>query len=101
MAFLRTTFVILALACFSNLFAQKKDELSKLCDAEQHRIDMLDDKNDTSAGYQNISRVLENASDAQIVSSKQIGTWTVNNELLKDMCEMMRTGTGEIVWSTL
>lgn len=52
-------------------------------------------------GYQNISRVLENASDAQIVSSKQIGTWTVNNELLKDMCEMMRTGTGEIVWSTL
>jgi hypothetical protein len=52
-------------------------------------------------GYQNISRVLENASDAQIVSSKQIGTWTVNNELLKDMCEMMRTGSGEIVWSTL
>jgi hypothetical protein len=52
-------------------------------------------------GYQNISRVLENATDAQIVSSKQIGTWTVNNELLKDMCEMMRTGTGEIVWNKL
>jgi hypothetical protein len=52
-------------------------------------------------GYQNISKVLENATDAQIVSSKQIGTWTVNNELLKDMCEMMRTGNGEINWPIL
>lgn len=52
-------------------------------------------------GYQNISKVLENATDAQIVSSKQIGTWTVNNELLKDMCEMMRSGNGEISWPKL
>lgn len=52
-------------------------------------------------GYQNISRVLENATDAQIVSSKQIGTWTVNNELLKDMCEMMRAGNGDIDWPKL
>ncbi|MBL7812165.1 MAG: hypothetical protein JNL57_08075 [Bacteroidetes bacterium] len=52
-------------------------------------------------GYQNISRVLENATDAQIVSSKQIGTWTVNNVLLKDMNEMMRKGSGEIDWETL
>lgn len=52
-------------------------------------------------GYQNISRVLENATEAQIVSSKQIGTWTVNNELLKDMTEMMRSGNGDIDWPKL
>jgi hypothetical protein len=52
-------------------------------------------------GYLNIARVLDNASDAQIVSSKQVGTWTVNDVLLKDMCEMMRDGTGEVNWVTL
>ncbi len=52
-------------------------------------------------GYLNISKILDNASDAQIVSSKQVGTWTVNNVLLKDMCEMMRKGNGEIDWKTL
>lgn len=52
-------------------------------------------------GYLNISRVLDNASDAQIVSSKQVGTWTVNDILLKEMCEMMRKGSGEIDWKTL
>ncbi len=72
----------------------------------QNTIDVLTNNTKVAVlgscgGYQNISRVLENASDAQIVSSKQIGTWTVNNELLKDMCEMMRTGSGEIVWNTL
>jgi hypothetical protein len=52
-------------------------------------------------GFQNISRVLDNAAEAQIVSSKQIGTWTINNEILKEMNEMMRTGTGTIDWPTL
>ncbi len=52
-------------------------------------------------GYLNISKILDNASDAQIVSSKQVGTWTVNDILLKQMCEMMRTGTGEIDWKKL
>lgn len=52
-------------------------------------------------GYLNISRILDNASDAQIVSSKQVGTWTVNNVLLKDMTDMMRTGAGDIDWMKL
>lgn len=52
-------------------------------------------------GYLNIARILDNASDAQIVSSKQVGTWTVNDVLLKDMCEMMRDGTGELDWVKL
>lgn len=52
-------------------------------------------------GYLNISRILDNASDAQIVSSKQVGTWTVNNVLLKDMNEMMRLGSGEVNWVKL
>lgn len=52
-------------------------------------------------GYLNITRVLDNAAEAQIVSSKQVGTWTVNNVLLKDMTDMMRVGTGEIDWKVL
>jgi hypothetical protein len=55
-------------------------------------------------GYQNISRVLENAGDAQIVSSKQIGTRTVNDVLLKDMNEMLRKGEAfdwQVLWSRL
>ncbi len=52
-------------------------------------------------GYHNIASVLENASDAQIVSSKQIGTWTVNNILIKDMCEQIRTGNGSLDWQKL
>jgi len=43
-------------------------------------------------GYQNISRVLDQAAEAQIVSSKQIGTFTVNNVLLKDLSDMLREG---------
>jgi hypothetical protein len=43
-------------------------------------------------GYQNISRVLDQAADAQIVSSKQIGTFSVNNVLLKDLSDMLREG---------
>jgi len=52
-------------------------------------------------GYHNMAKVLENASDAQIVSSKQIGTWTVNNVLIKDMSDQMRTGDGGIDWKVL
>ncbi len=55
-------------------------------------------------GYQNISRVLENAGDAQIVSSKQIGTRTVNDVLLKDMNEMLRKGEPfdwQVLWNRL
>ena len=43
-------------------------------------------------GYQNISRVLDQAAEAQIVSSKQIGTFTVNNVLLKDLSDVLREG---------
>ncbi|MBS3913688.1 MAG: hypothetical protein KG003_04265 [Bacteroidetes bacterium] len=52
-------------------------------------------------GYLNISRILDNASDAQIVSSKQVGTWTVNNPLLKGMSETLRTGDGGLDWMKL
>lgn len=52
-------------------------------------------------GYLNISRVLDNATDAQIVSSKQVGTWTVNNVLMKDIADMIRNGNGEINWEKL
>ena len=52
-------------------------------------------------GYHNMASVLENASDAQIVSSKQIGTWTVNNVLIKDMSDQMRTGDGTLDWQKL
>lgn len=52
-------------------------------------------------GFNNITKVLDNASDAQIISSKQIGTWTVNNVLIKDLCEQMRTGTGAVNWPVL
>lgn len=55
-------------------------------------------------GYQNISRVLENAGDAQIVSSKQIGTRTVNDVLLKEMNEMLRKGEAydwQVLWNRL
>ncbi len=52
-------------------------------------------------GYHNMASVLENASDAQIVSSKQIGTWTVNNVLIKDMADQMRVGDGGIDWQEL
>lgn len=52
-------------------------------------------------GFNNISKVLDNASDAQIISSKQIGTWTVNNVLIKDLCEQMRSGDGSVNWPKL
>lgn len=52
-------------------------------------------------GYNNITNVLENASEAHIVSSKQIGSWTVNNPLCKEICEQLRNGNGELDWKKL
>lgn len=51
-------------------------------------------------GYQNISRVLDQAADAQIVSSKQIGTFTVNNVLLKELSDMLQQGK-DLNWNVL
>lgn len=51
-------------------------------------------------GYKNISHVLDRATDAQIISSKQIGTTSVNNVLIRDFTEMVRT-TKAIDWRKL
>ncbi len=52
-------------------------------------------------GYNNISKVLDYAPNAQIISSKQVGTMFVNNELIFTICEYIRTGKDlnwEVLW---
>ncbi|MCB9261968.1 MAG: hypothetical protein H6607_06305, partial [Flavobacteriales bacterium] len=52
-------------------------------------------------GYNNISKVLDYAPSAQIISSKQVGTMYVNNELIFTICEYIRTGKDlnwEVLW---
>jgi hypothetical protein len=63
MACVRTAIIIFALGFSGLLTAQKKDEFAKLCNAEQYRIDLLDGRNDTSAGY---------ASRAQFDRARQV-----------------------------
>lgn len=41
-------------------------------------------------GYHNLSEVLKRASDAHIISSKQIGTYIVNNHLLVDISKTIK-----------
>jgi hypothetical protein len=41
-------------------------------------------------GYHNLSEVLKRASDAHIISSKQIGTYIVNNQLLVDISKTIK-----------
>ncbi|MFT5513269.1 MAG: hypothetical protein ACI8SE_001675 [Bacteroidia bacterium] len=55
-------------------------------------------------GYNNISKVLDYAPNAQIITSKQVGTLYVNNELIFTICETIRKGEDlnwEIVWPTV
>lgn len=51
-------------------------------------------------GYNNISKVLDYSPNAQIITSKQVGTMFVNNELIFSICETLRTGK-DIEWETL
>lgn len=51
-------------------------------------------------GYNNISQVLKYSPDAQIISSKQIGTMMVNDRLCLELNEVIRKGQ-DIVWDNL
>jgi hypothetical protein len=51
-------------------------------------------------GYNNISQVLKYSPDAQIISSKQIGTMLVNDRLCLELNEVIRKGQ-DIVWDNL
>jgi hypothetical protein len=51
-------------------------------------------------GYNNISSVLSYSPDAQIISSKQIGTLLVNDRLCYELNETIRKGQ-DIVWDVL
>ncbi len=51
-------------------------------------------------GYNNISQVLKYSPDAQIISSKQIGTMQVNDILALELNEIIRRGQ-DIVWDNL
>ncbi len=55
-------------------------------------------------GYNNVSKVLDYAPNAQIISSKQVGTMYVNNELIFTICEQIRTGNDlnwEAIWASV
>ncbi len=51
-------------------------------------------------GYNNVKKVLDYAPNAQIISSKQVGTKHVNNELIFQICESIRLGK-DVDWSSL
>ncbi|MFT7230300.1 MAG: hypothetical protein ACI9GO_000767 [Bacteroidia bacterium] len=51
-------------------------------------------------GYNAISQVLKYSPDAQIISSKQIGTMLVNDKLCLELNEVIRKGN-DIVWDKL
>lgn len=53
-------------------------------------------------GYNNIISVLNYSPKAQIISSKQVGTYVVNNELVFSVCETIRNGQDlkwELLWA--
>jgi hypothetical protein len=51
-------------------------------------------------GYNNISTVLNYSPNAQIITSKQVGTLLVNNDLIFTICEYLRLGK-DLEWETL
>ncbi|MCO5233473.1 MAG: hypothetical protein LC105_06345 [Chitinophagales bacterium] len=51
-------------------------------------------------GYHNLSEVIKRAPNAQIIASKQIGTYTVNNALLVEMSKVLKD-KNELVWTNL
>ena len=51
-------------------------------------------------GYNNIANVLKYSPNAQIISSKQIGTMLVNDRLCLELNEVIRRGD-DVAWDTL
>jgi hypothetical protein len=51
-------------------------------------------------GYHNLSNIIDKAPEVNIISSKQIGTYTVNNPILKELADNVRKGT-DIDWQQL
>ena len=51
-------------------------------------------------GFNNVNKVLELSPDSHIISSKQIGTMLVNNEVIFQMNEAIRQGK-DLDWATL
>lgn len=51
-------------------------------------------------GYNNINSVLDRSADAHIISSKQIGTLKVNNEVTLRLCNLLAAGK-DISWPSL
>lgn len=51
-------------------------------------------------GYNLLSSVIERSPDISIISSKQIGSYTVNNPVIKALAEEMRLGK-DIVWQNV
>lgn len=52
-------------------------------------------------GYHQILNILEKAPDAQIIATKQVGSYTVNNPLVLDIAEWIRQGKNiewEVFW---
>ena len=55
-------------------------------------------------GYHNISTIIERSPEISIISSKQIGTRSVNNPMLKLMAEYIRQGKDvdwQLLWNDL
>jgi hypothetical protein len=51
-------------------------------------------------GYHNISEVIKRAPQAQIIASKQIGTYVVNNTLLVEMSKQLKD-QDQLIWANL
>ncbi|MCO5230274.1 MAG: hypothetical protein M9958_03865 [Chitinophagales bacterium] len=51
-------------------------------------------------GYHNLSEVIKRAPNAQIIASKQIGTYTVNNALLIEMSKTLKD-KNLLIWNNL
>ena len=51
-------------------------------------------------GYHNLSGIIDKSPEVNIISSKQIGTYAVNNPILKELAENVRKGT-DVNWQDL
>ena len=55
-------------------------------------------------GYHNLSNIIDRAPEVNIISSKQIGVYAVNNPILKELGEIVRTNKDvnwQELWTTL
>jgi hypothetical protein len=51
-------------------------------------------------GYHNLSNIIDKSPDVCIISSKQIGVHTVNNPILRELADNIRSGK-DIIWQDL